>query len=77
MTPDAWALFEPFRTITGPNASNIARHRLIDDVLRNTLAARPDARVVIINRCGHWLQVEHSEEFNRTLLNFLGVSPSC
>jgi len=42
-----------------------------------TAAILQDARVVIINRCGHWLQVEHSEEFNRTLLNFLGVSPSC
>lgn len=31
----------------------------------------PDARLVLINRCGHWLQIEHAAEFNRTVLDFL------
>lgn len=31
----------------------------------------PDARLVLINRCGHWLQIEHADEFNRTVLSFL------
>lgn len=31
----------------------------------------PDARLVVINRCGHWLQIEHAEEFNRMVLDFL------
>jgi methyltransferase (TIGR00027 family) len=48
MTPDAWALFEPFRGLAGPNAANVARHRVIDDLLRTTLQSRPDAGVVII-----------------------------
>ncbi len=48
MTPEAWATFEPFRTLGPPNASNVARHRMIDDVLRSRLAARPDTGVVII-----------------------------
>lgn len=48
MTPEAWALFEPFRGLRGPNASNIARHRLIDDLLRARLARQPETPVVII-----------------------------
>ena len=31
----------------------------------------PNARFVVLNRCGHWVQVEHAELFNRTCLDFL------
>jgi len=31
----------------------------------------PDARIVVLNRCGHWVQVEHREMFNRLCLDFL------
>jgi pimeloyl-ACP methyl ester carboxylesterase len=31
----------------------------------------PKARMHIFNRCGHWAQVEHREEFNRLVLDFL------
>lgn len=31
----------------------------------------PNARLVLINQCGHWLQIEHAEEFNRLVLIFL------
>jgi methyltransferase (TIGR00027 family) len=48
MTSEAWSLFEPFRGFRAPNASNIARHRLIDDLLRARLALQPEAAVVII-----------------------------
>ena len=48
MTPEAWATFEPFRPLAAPNASNVVRARIIDDLLRTTLQARPDAGVVII-----------------------------
>ena len=34
----------------------------------------PNARLVLINRCGHWLQIEHAAEFNRTVLAFLSAS---
>ncbi|WP_416052979.1 alpha/beta fold hydrolase [Cupriavidus basilensis] len=30
-----------------------------------------DARFVLINRCGHWVMVEHSDYFNRECLAFL------
>ena len=48
MTPAAWALFEPFRELEAPNATNVARHRMIDDLLRAQIARRPDTGVVII-----------------------------
>jgi 2-hydroxy-6-oxonona-2,4-dienedioate hydrolase len=31
----------------------------------------PDARMHIFNRCGHWAQWEHAEEFNRLVVDFL------
>jgi 4,5:9,10-diseco-3-hydroxy-5,9,17-trioxoandrosta-1(10),2-diene-4-oate hydrolase len=31
----------------------------------------PNARVTLINRCGHWVMVEHAAVFNRLLLDFL------
>lgn len=31
----------------------------------------PDAALVLINRCGHWLQIEHAATFNRMVLEFL------
>lgn len=31
----------------------------------------PDARFVLVNRCGHWVMVEHAAMFNRALLDFL------
>lgn len=31
----------------------------------------PDARLVLFNRCGHWAQLEHAEEFNQIVEIFL------
>lgn len=31
----------------------------------------PDARIVLVNRCGHWVQVEHQDMFNRACIDFL------
>lgn len=31
----------------------------------------PQARILLVNRCGHWVQVEHRELFNRQCLDFL------
>lgn len=30
-----------------------------------------DSRVLIVNRCGHWVQLEHAAEFNRSVASFL------
>ena len=48
MNEDALQLLEAFKDDQGPNAGNVARHRIIDDLLRRELQADPTARVVII-----------------------------
>ncbi|QKG20547.1 alpha/beta fold hydrolase [Actinomadura verrucosospora] len=35
------------------------------------LAAVPDSRLVLLNRCGHWAMIEHADEFNRLVTDFL------
>ncbi|MFI8089498.1 alpha/beta fold hydrolase [Streptomyces sp. NPDC086080] len=35
------------------------------------LANIPDARLVLLNRCGHWAMIEHAAEFNRLVVDFL------
>lgn len=30
-----------------------------------------DSRLVLLNRCGHWAQLEHTEEFNRLVRSFI------
>ncbi|MEX0427689.1 alpha/beta fold hydrolase [Nocardioides sp. DS6] len=34
-------------------------------------AAIPNSRAVLINRCGHWAQLEHADEFNRLVTDFV------
>ncbi|MDX6740785.1 alpha/beta hydrolase [Actinocorallia sp. A-T 12471] len=37
-----------------------------------TLTAHvPDSRLVLLNRCGHWAMIEHAEEFNRLVTDFV------
>jgi 2-hydroxy-6-oxonona-2,4-dienedioate hydrolase len=31
----------------------------------------PDSRLYVINKCGHWAQVEHADEFNRVVADFI------
>lgn len=31
----------------------------------------PDGRLYLFSKCGHWAQVEHREEFNRIVIDFL------
>lgn len=33
----------------------------------------PDSRLVLMNRCGHWLQLEHADEFNRLVADFVAT----
>jgi 2-hydroxy-6-oxonona-2,4-dienedioate hydrolase len=41
-----------------------------------TLArAIANSRVYIVNRCGHWVQLEHTAEFNRVIDSFIESNP--
>ncbi|MEZ7006261.1 alpha/beta fold hydrolase [Streptomyces sp. AD55] len=35
------------------------------------LAHIPDSRLVLLNRCGHWAMIEHADEFNRLVTDFI------
>jgi 2-hydroxy-6-oxonona-2,4-dienedioate hydrolase len=35
-----------------------------------------DSRLVLLNRCGHWAQLEHADEFNRLVTDFVGHTTS-
>lgn len=35
------------------------------------LANIPDSRLVVLNRCGHWAMIEHPDEFNRLVTDFV------
>ncbi|MDX6613554.1 MAG: hypothetical protein QOD75_2740 [Blastocatellia bacterium] len=48
MNEDGVRILEAFKDETGPNVSNVARHRIIDDFLRQELLADPGLCVVII-----------------------------
>ena len=37
-------------------------------------ATIPDSRMVLLNRCGHWAQLEHADEFNALVDSFLTYS---
>jgi 2-hydroxy-6-oxonona-2,4-dienedioate hydrolase len=42
----------------------------LENALR-LVAAVPDSRLVVFNRCGHWAQLEHAVEFNRLVEQFV------
>ena len=46
------------------------------EVSLRTSALIPNSRVMILNRCGHWAQVEHAAEFNCVLAGFLEMNSS-
>lgn len=48
MNEDGLRILETFKDETSPNASNVARHRIIDDLLRRELLSNPDVSIVIV-----------------------------
>jgi methyltransferase (TIGR00027 family) len=71
MNDEARAVFARFTRFTYPNASNAARHRTIDDWLRERLRATPDLRVVLLGAGfdtrafrlggGRWVELDQPE----------------
>jgi 2-hydroxy-6-oxonona-2,4-dienedioate hydrolase len=39
------------------------------------VSAIPDSRLLLLNRCGHWAQLEHADEFNRHVAAFVRSAP--
>jgi methyltransferase (TIGR00027 family) len=71
MNEDGLRILEAFKEETKPNASNVARHRIIDDFLRQELLANPNLCVVILGagfdsrafrlQGGVWLEVDEPQ----------------
>lgn len=67
------ATAEEIATITAPS---LFMHGRDDRVVHfegslNLVAMVPNSRMVLVNRCGHWLMLEHSDEFNRLVSDFV------
>src|SRR4051794_39552446 len=57
-------------------AKTLATHGVNDrmvpmDHALKVVSGIPDCRLVIFNHCGHWVQWEHADEFNRLVVDFL------
>ena len=71
MNDDARAVWEEFKSFTPPNASNAARHAMIDEHLRRALVDDPQATIVIIGAGfdtrafrlpgGQWFEIDEPE----------------
>lgn len=71
MNEDGLQILEAFKDETSPNASNVARHRIIDDLLRQELLANPNLSTVIIGagfdsrayrlKGGTWVELDESQ----------------
>jgi pimeloyl-ACP methyl ester carboxylesterase len=70
------ALAHPESEVASITAPTMIFHGREDRVIPLATSLRlfeliPDAQVHLFGRCGHWTQVEHTEEFNRILRDFL------
>jgi methyltransferase (TIGR00027 family) len=71
MADEGLQILERFKDEKNPNASNVARHRIIDDLLRADLVNNPDLPVVIIGagfdsrgfrlHGGRWLELDEPQ----------------
>ena len=71
MNDEGLRILETFKDEVRPNSSNVARHRIIDDLLREELLAKPDLRVVIIGagfdsrayrlKGGRWVELDEPQ----------------
>jgi methyltransferase (TIGR00027 family) len=71
MNEEGLQILEMFKDETRPNISNVGRHRLIDDLLRDELLAKPNLTVVIIGagfdtrafrlKGGTWIELDEPQ----------------
>ena len=76
MNPEAEGVWQQFKRYHRANASNAARHAIIDEHLSTVLEARPQARVIIIGagfdtrafrlKGGRWIEVDVNRRFSPT-----------
>lgn len=72
--PPYFQLGDRLSTITAPTMAIQGRDdRVVHFENSLILTSRIfDSRLVMLNRCGHWAQLEHAAEFNRLVSSFVG-----
>jgi methyltransferase (TIGR00027 family) len=71
MNDEGLRILEKFKDEVNPNQSNVARARLVDDLLRDELAANPNLRIVLIGagfdsrayrlKGGTWIELDEPQ----------------
>ena len=71
MNDDGLKILDAFKDDTAPNASNVARHRIIDDLLRNEFSVNSSLSVVLIGagfdsrayrlKGGRWIELDEPQ----------------
>ena len=71
MDEEGLKTFETFRKFKGPNASNTARHRIIDDILRDFISKHAEPVVIIVGagfdsrayriNGGRWIELDEPQ----------------
>lgn len=68
--------FASLEQIAGISAPSLLIHGRDDRVVHwehtlHLVSHIPNSRLVLINRCGHWAMIEHADEFNRLVIDFV------
>ena len=68
--------FTSLEQIAGISAPSLLIHGRDDRVVHwehtlHLVSHIPNSRLVLINRCGHWAMIEHADEFNRLVIDFV------
>lgn len=68
MNEEGLNAFEPFRSEVHPNRSNVTRHRIIDDLIRDAIKTDPEVQIVIVGsgfdsrafriKGGNWIELD-------------------
>ena len=68
-----WFDVDDLRAITAPTLLIHGRDDRVVPMEQSLqlLARIPNSRAVIFNRCGHWAMIEHADEFNRVVTDFI------
>lgn len=68
-----WATPEDLANITAPSLFIHGRDDRVVSYENSLLltASVKNSRMVLINRCGHWAMIEHTDEFNRLVTDFV------
>lgn len=69
----AWVRLDAFRDIATPTLLVHGRDDRVVSYEHSlyALAHIPNSRLALINRCGHWAMIEHADEFNRLVTDFV------